>query len=261
MLLTPQIMAAAAAAASNNNNMNMNMNMMSMTELSGSAPTLNIVLLGDGATGKSSIASRFQNGVCPKSYKPTQGLDFYKKSLPIPNEEPVTIKIWDVCGQMLTNRTSANYLCSAHAIFLVYDISHTGSFQNLEEWLKLIYSTYLGTPYPVELSSRDPRLPYLVLVGNKCDLSTMRTVQVDKHYQFALDHNLASFFTSCKTGEGVANLVMQTTLFLVRKADDMIDDENMSSNNQENIDMVLAELSSGNGQSSGQENASKCLIM
>jgi hypothetical protein len=50
----------------------------------------------------------------------------------------------------------------------------------------------------------------------------MRTVKVERHNQFAADNNMASFFTSSKSGEGVNNLIMNTSLFLMGAMDDQV---------------------------------------
>ncbi|KAJ3331767.1 Ras- protein Rab-28 [Blyttiomyces sp. JEL0837] len=174
--------------------------------------TLNIVLLGDGGTGKTSIAMRFASNTFPSGYKQTVGLDFYQKKLTLTNDLSVNIKLWDVAGQtIISNRRAANYLYSANAVILVYDITHVGSFQNLEEWLKLIHKTYLDEIDPVALDTRDPRLPFMALVGNKSDLTSIRTVKNERHNVFAAVNNLPSFLVSSKTGEGITACLQQIT--------------------------------------------------
>jgi len=43
-----------------------------------------VILLGDGATGKTSIAARFTDDVFAQQYKQTIGLDFFMKRLSLP---------------------------------------------------------------------------------------------------------------------------------------------------------------------------------
>jgi GTPase SAR1 family protein len=65
---------------------------------------------------------------------------------------------------------AANYLSSVNAVILVYDITHVGTFQNLEEWIKLIQKTFCGALALTEdqpLDRHDPRMPYIALIGNK----------------------------------------------------------------------------------------------
>ena len=77
---------------------------------------------------------------------------------------------------------------------LIYDITNYASFENLTDWLNVVKKTY---------SERKEALPYLALVGNKTDLEHLRTVQPQKHAQFAKDENLHAFSASAKQGDQV----------------------------------------------------------
>ncbi|KAJ3095772.1 Ras- protein Rab-28 [Phlyctochytrium planicorne] len=101
-----------------------------------------------------------------------------------------------------------NYLHEANAILLIYDITHIGSFQNLEEWIKLIHKTFLGG-IESDMNAKDPRLPFLGLLGNKSDLSHIRVVKPDRHYQLASDFNLVGFFVSARTGDNLSSAIYQ----------------------------------------------------
>ena len=50
-----------------------------------------VILLGDGAVGKTSIAARFAHNEFAQSYKQTIGLDFFIKHLVLPGEGIRTI--------------------------------------------------------------------------------------------------------------------------------------------------------------------------
>ena len=45
-----------------------------------------VILLGDGATGKTSIANRFTDDVFAQTYKQTIGVDFFIKRLVLPGD-------------------------------------------------------------------------------------------------------------------------------------------------------------------------------
>ena len=47
---------------------------------------LKVVLLGDGTTGKSSIATRYSQNHFDKSYQQTLGVDFFLQRLALPGE-------------------------------------------------------------------------------------------------------------------------------------------------------------------------------
>lgn len=52
-----------------------------------------VVLLGDGAVGKTSIAARFANDTFTQKYKQTIGLDFFVKHLILPGSN-ATMGYW-----------------------------------------------------------------------------------------------------------------------------------------------------------------------
>ena len=53
---------------------------------------LKVVLLGDGTTGKSSIATRFSQNHFGKTYQQTIGLDFFMKRIVLPGETVVCVR-------------------------------------------------------------------------------------------------------------------------------------------------------------------------
>ncbi|KAI9338716.1 P-loop containing nucleoside triphosphate hydrolase protein [Zopfochytrium polystomum] len=184
------------------------------------AVRLNFVLLGDAAVGKSSLALRFADHSFAPGYKPTEGLDLYDQSIPCPNGVLANVRLWDISGSALTNPLITNCLnpTTAHVVVLVYDMTHVGSFQNLEEWLRLVYRSFLGPEeywFVPEEDNVNSRLPIIILAGNKSDLASQRTVDVARHAQFASDNKLASCFVSAKTGDGVQACFTQTALHLL----------------------------------------------
>lgn len=165
-----------------------------------SSEQFKVILLGDGAVGKTSVAMRFCNDFFSKKYKQTIGLDFFMKRITLPGkpgtgkgaETHVALQIWDIGGQTIGGEMIGNYIHGAKAVLLLYDITDMTSFQNLEEWYRLVRRTFKGQP-----------LPYLGLVGNKTDLSHMRAVGRDKHQMFADENSMKSYFLSAKTGDMV----------------------------------------------------------
>lgn len=60
-----------------------------------------IILLGDGAVGKTSIAMRFAEDQFSQAYKQTVGVDFFIRRLKIPPKYEVALQIWDIGGIFL----------------------------------------------------------------------------------------------------------------------------------------------------------------
>eukprot|EP00771_Trimastix_marina_P000601 gnl/Trimastix_PCT/1618.p1 GENE.gnl/Trimastix_PCT/1618~~gnl/Trimastix_PCT/1618.p1 ORF type:complete len:230 (+),score=71.06 gnl/Trimastix_PCT/1618:199-888(+) len=152
-----------------------------------------IILLGDGAVGKTSIALRFTEDTFGKQYKQTIGLDFFIKHLQLPRNVNVALQIWDIGGQTIGGKMIGNYIYGAHAVLLCYDITSLRSFQSLDDWLQLVIRTF-----------GPQAMPYLALVGNKTDLSHLRTVRLERHQNFAARNGMHAFFMSAKTGDNVS---------------------------------------------------------
>ena len=72
-----------------------------------------VILLGDGAVGKTSIAMRFTEDRFAKAYKQTIGLDFFIKRLVLPGEVHVALQIWDIGGQTIGGKMIGNYIYGA----------------------------------------------------------------------------------------------------------------------------------------------------
>ena len=56
-----------------------------------------VILLGDGATGKTSIAMRFTEDVFAAQYKQTIGVDFFIKRLVLPGDVNVALQVGRCC--------------------------------------------------------------------------------------------------------------------------------------------------------------------
>ncbi|CEG37337.1 ras family [Plasmopara halstedii] len=151
-----------------------------------------VIILGDGAVGKTSIAMRHTEDNFLTTYKQTIGLDFFLKRMAMPDDTQVTLQIWDIGGQSIGGKMLKNYIYGAQAVLLVYDITNYESFQNLEDWYRLVRRTF-----------DDERMPYVALVGNKSDLNHLRAVKDTKHKQFTEENDLKSYLVSAKTGDEV----------------------------------------------------------
>lgn len=83
-----------------------------------------VILLGDGAVGKTSIAMQFAQNHFAQSYKQTIGVDFFIKRITLPNGPSVALQIWDIGGQSIGGKMIGNYIYGANAVLLCYDITN-----------------------------------------------------------------------------------------------------------------------------------------
>ncbi|XP_072352488.1 ras-related protein Rab-28 isoform X3 [Scyliorhinus torazame] len=118
---------------------------------------LKIVILGDGASGKTSLAMRFAQEAFGKQYKQTIGLDFFLKRISLPGNLNVTLQVWDIGGQTIGGKMLDKYIYGAQGILLVYDITNYQSFENLEDWYAVVK----------KVNDESDQQPVVALVGNK----------------------------------------------------------------------------------------------
>ncbi|XP_059378262.1 ras-related protein Rab-28-like isoform X2 [Carassius carassius] len=154
---------------------------------------LKIVLLGDGASGKTSLATRFAQEAFGKQYKQTIGLDFFLKRITLPGNLNVTLQVLDIGGQTIGGKMLDKYIYGAQGVLLVYDITNSQSFENLEDWLNMVRKA----------NKESDTQPAISLIGNKIDLEHVRTVKMEKHQRFCQDNGLISQFVSAKSGDSV----------------------------------------------------------
>ncbi|XP_041433756.1 ras-related protein Rab-28-like [Xenopus laevis] len=118
---------------------------------------IKIVILGDGACGKTSLAMRFAQESFGKQYKQTVGLDFFLKRITLPGNLNVTLQVWDIGGQTIGGKMLDKYIYGTQGVLLVYDITNYQSFENLEDWLSMVK----------KVNEESERQPFVALVGNK----------------------------------------------------------------------------------------------
>ena len=162
---------------------------------------INLITLGDGQVGKTSLILRYTNDYFGNNYIATIGFDFKFKNEKLKNGEEITVKIFDTAGQEKYRSLAANFLKKADGIILVYDITYKISFENLNKWLKDINENAKGLP--------------IVLIGNKTDLEENREVSKEEGNEFAkkINEEIEFYEASCKTGENIKEAIR----FLVEK--------------------------------------------
>ena len=155
-----------------------------------------VIVVGDGAVGKTSLINRFCQEGFAKSYKQTIGVDFFNKKVVLPGNVNVTLQIWDIGGQQIGGKMLGKYVYGSAAILFVYDVTNPDSHKNLEDWLDFIKKEFRNTL----------KRPYLAVVGNKIDLPHLRQVKPDKHKLFAEENQLYPYVCSAKSGEKIGGL-------------------------------------------------------
>ncbi|KAF2225285.1 rho3 protein-like protein [Elsinoe ampelina] len=114
-----------------------------------------LVLLGDGACGKTSLLNVFTRGYFPTVYEPTV-FENYVHDIFIDNVH-VELSLWDTAGQEEFDRLRSLSYDDTHAIMLCFSVDSPESLENVE-------AKWVG-----EIAENCPGVR-LVLVALKCDL-------------------------------------------------------------------------------------------
>ncbi|MBA0848560.1 hypothetical protein Goshw_003896 [Gossypium schwendimanii] len=199
-----------------------------------------VVLIGDSAVGKSQLLARFSRNQFSLDSKATIGVEFQTKTLVIDNKT-VKAQIWDTAGQeskrlfrvegnaiaiaveLLGQATvwyaeTDRFICSpiryravtsayyrgAVGAMLVYDMTKRQSFDNMARWLE-------------ELRGHADKNIVVMLIGNKCDLGSLRAVPTEDAQEFAQRENLFFMETSAleSTNVETAFLTILTEIYRI----------------------------------------------
>lgn len=154
-----------------------------------------VIFAGDGAVGKTAIVNRFTKGEYGGAlYKMTIGTNIsVHKS--VKNGIEVTLVCWDLGGQDRFSSVRTAFYVGAQIVVLVYDITSSGSFKNLPNWLEEVNQS-CNAPYKG------------IVIGNKTDLSEhFRAVDIEEAKSFAEAIGFSYLETSAKDGTGITDLV------------------------------------------------------
>ena len=156
-----------------------------------------IIVIGDPAVGKTSLLRSFCAEKFKFEYIPTVGVNITKEKVTIKNElgkeTNVSLMVWDIAGQPQFYMLHRPYFNGADGMLLVYDVTRSSSFSNVNNW----YST--SVKYGL---SGVPRL----LIGNKNDLKDEKKIILPMAEHLSQKLNAPYFETSALTGENVSSI-------------------------------------------------------
>ena len=124
-----------------------------------------LIIVGDTGVGKTNIIGKYIADSFNENTKSTVGVEFFTKSFKI-NEDYIKMEIWDTAGQERYKSITSAYYKGSNGALLVYDITRTVTFDDIEKWINEVKDVVEG-----ELK--------FVLVGNKCDLTSERKVETE----------------------------------------------------------------------------------
>lgn len=140
---------------------------------------------------------RFTDDSFDEHIQSTIGVDFKVKHLDV-QDKRVKLTIWDTAGQERFRTLTSSYYRGAHGVVLVYDVTRTDTFENLQQWLKEVQ---LYSPNNGEAVVK-------LLVGNKIDLPN-KTVERERVEAWARENGMLFLEASAKTKLGIRQCFME----------------------------------------------------
>uniref|UniRef100_A0A3Q3WM72 Ras-related protein Rab-23 n=1 Tax=Mola mola TaxID=94237 RepID=A0A3Q3WM72_MOLML len=157
---------------------------------------IKVVVVGNGAVGKSSMIQRYCKGIFTKDYKKTIGVDFLERQIVV-NDEEVRLMLWDTAGQEEFDAITKAYYRGAQACVLVFSTTDRESFQAIDSWREKVEAEVGDIP--------------TVLVQNKIDLLEETVIKNEEAEALAKRLKLRFYRASVKEDLNVNEGVFNTT--------------------------------------------------
>jgi len=126
---------------------------------------IKLVLLGDGAVGKTSLVKAFVQKGFQKDYLMTVGVDITMKDLEVENKR-FKLSIHDIAGQERFTDFRSVFFNGANMAFCVFDVTRRQSLDSLADiWLEQLLPTITDKNFTI------------YLIANKIDLEEIREVK------------------------------------------------------------------------------------
>jgi len=186
-----------------------------------------LAVIGDSAVGKTNIISRFVDNEFRLDSKSTIGVEFGHIDVNI-DSKIIKLQIWDTAGQERYRAIVNAYYRGALGVLMVYDITNKKSFDNIGKWLDQVYQYCNCDPN----NKKDERgCTCVILIGNKCDLSTMRQVTTEQGRQYAEKNNMLFLETSALNSTNIEKAFMTIAQEILLKNSDVIENDDNDRNN------------------------------
>lgn len=161
---------------------------------------IKLIIIGQGAVGKTSIVSRLSKNIFDSHQKKTEGisidyLNVDNQPEPKNPKSKIRLNVWDFGGQEIMHATHQFFLTKRSLYLLVLDSRLTQEENRVEYWLKIIQS--FGGESPV------------LIVGNKID---QHPLDIDRTGLQKKYPNIVGILeTSAATGAGIEILKVAIT--------------------------------------------------
>ncbi|CAB3988295.1 Beta-glucuronidase [Paramuricea clavata] len=114
-----------------------------------------VLLLGDGATGKTTFVKRHRMGESEKKCVATLGVEVYPLKFNT-NRGIIQFNVWDIAGQKKPGQLRDGYYICTQCAIVLFDVTSRVTYDNVPNWHKDIIRICENIP--------------IVICGNKCDI-------------------------------------------------------------------------------------------
>jgi len=186
---------------------------------------IKVVIVGNGAVGKSSLIQRYCRGVYTKGYKKTIGVDFLEKHLRISSED-VRLMLWDTAGQEEFDAITKAYYRGAQACVIAFSTTDRASFEAVKKWKKKVEDECGGGVNAIPM----------VLVQNKIDLMHQSAVSAEEVDHLARECRMRLYRVSVKEDINVGGLFQHLAENYVNKLRSSPPPTSSSSSSYDSVD-------------------------
>ncbi|KAI5966876.1 SEC4 [Candida pseudojiufengensis] len=150
---------------------------------------MKLLLVGDSGVGKSCLLLRFVEDKFNPSFITTIGIDFKIRTIESKGKK-IKLQVWDTAGQERFRTITTAYYRGAMGIVLIYDVTDSRSFENVENWFQTV----------TQHANEDAQI---FLVGNKNDDDINRQVSKEQGEELASKLGIPFLEASAKSNANV----------------------------------------------------------
>ena len=162
-----------------------------------------LILLGESNVGKTSLVRHYVKDEFIEAKQSTIDPTFLTKYILVDNNT-ITLDIWDTAVQERYRSLAPMYYRNAAGAIIVYDITNYDSFTKAKTWL-------------TELKRQSSPNIQIILVGNKSDLESNRTVVNNEAKSYAEENDAIFFETSARTKTNVQHAFDKIVKLMMEK--------------------------------------------
>ncbi|HME51181.1 MAG TPA: Rab family GTPase [Candidatus Lokiarchaeia archaeon] len=164
---------------------------------------LKIVIIGEHASGKTSLINKFVKQTFNTDYRPTIGTNILLKKIDLDGDE-VTLTCWDIAGQERWSSMRQLYYKGSSGAFIVGDLTRKSTFDAIVNFWAPDLRKYAPGNIPI------------VVLANKCDLEREATTEDVEDCANQIGA-ISSLETSALNGDNVDEAFMMLAKSVIKK--------------------------------------------